>query len=282
MPCRRCGREDPGGGCRRPASARRRRVPAGRSPREARPRGRTRHWRRPGCSRPGAAAPGSSRGRGRTPRSRCWGTTAPTAMNRRVERARAAPLATKPRSCAARITASRLSARTPAEPLSTRETVAVETPARSGHVPRHRAARRRLEDLTRPVQHGNSTLPRRPRAHARRTSALDRQYIDTPARRWLSESAFKNRCRPATLPGPDGHQGGADGDVRPAGFRRGSAGARGPPTVGAGRSRGPRHRRPAGHRHKFQAQRRGHALTGSATCWRWTISSGTPGGCCRR
>ena len=57
-------------------------------------------------------------------------TTAPTAINRRVERARAAPLATKPRSCAARITAARLSARTPADPFSTRETVAVETPAR--------------------------------------------------------------------------------------------------------------------------------------------------------
>src|ERR1700733_4576978 len=59
-----------------------------------------------------------------------FGITAPTAMKRRIDSARAAPLATKPRSCAALMTASYLSARTPADPLNTRETVEVETPAR--------------------------------------------------------------------------------------------------------------------------------------------------------
>ncbi|GEP10212.1 hypothetical protein MGN01_20570 [Methylobacterium gnaphalii] len=60
-----------------------------------------------------------------------FGTTAPTAMKRRLDKARAAPLATKPNSSAAFITASCLSARTRAVPFRTLDTVAVETPARS-------------------------------------------------------------------------------------------------------------------------------------------------------
>jgi hypothetical protein len=57
------------------------------------------------------------------------GMTAPTAMKRRIDRARAAPFATKPKSCAALMTASCLSGRTLVVPLKTRETVEVETPA---------------------------------------------------------------------------------------------------------------------------------------------------------